>query len=367
MNIILTNFQESKAAQKVIIENYPAFTKLAAVSRNGISRLDHTLNALNHLYFLLTDNYEMFAHLDCEAISEKFHVISKKQFHQLVSIAAELCSISDSSVNKKIFKIKPNTDLHFMFLLILTHDYGCIDGMARHFVRSGILCQDEFRAAGFSNDQINIAAKIIGNHSYIGDLFLGEASVKYGIALYTQFSTHSVNPEKEWKRLLLLTALDMQSTRGGFLSSEKWANMAAIQSQTELKKLNTNWTTNRFVHLIKHITFSDNFTKHLPANIDDIYFQYFYYIARQQSEAELILSFQLAGEFCQLRDQQKIDLFQFIVFSGDNDQQINLVKQHLTSNKPCITIISKKNGYAGLIPWEITADGYLEFQLAELS
>ncbi|MDD5457297.1 MAG: hypothetical protein PHV30_09740 [Candidatus Margulisbacteria bacterium] len=335
---------------------FPEFGELANHGRLDYSRRSHTIITLESFYKVLIGNYKGFCRIAANAGSSTF--ITADQFHDLQQIILKNCSTSK--------------DLEYLFLLLLTHDFGVLHGGdSRHFVKSGVMCAKFFKSAGFDDPYICMAQKIIGNHSYFGDLFLGEASTTYGLRLYEQIIGPEKQPEHFWELLFIVNVLDINSSGDGYLSDRKYSDLKKILKINGLKKLNKKWSEERYLHLLPHKKngeiFYLNNKQSLPSGAEKIYFQYFHYIANRLEDNQLVNMLRLAIFLLRMKSQRKLNCFEFISFSSDAEKDFHYIETLLdtsVNSEEQIILNSRNEGRVNGITFNITADdGYLDFQV----
>lgn len=334
-------------AQIFFLERYPLLAKLKASPhlRLNTSRYDHTIRLLNSFYQVIEDDYQSFRHLDPQAQAKGLHPLTQSQFNHLRNLLLANTASSE--------------DRHYLFLLLLTHDYGAIYGNSRHFIKSGELCPTDFLADGFSSDQARLSGLLNGNHSYLGDLFLGEGTVTYGLDLLQSVEKSPMNPTQFWERLFLLNALDIHSTLSGFLSREKYHYLQEVQQADNLKALEHQWAAVRFKHLIEDDAFYPRFKDVLPEQTAQIYFQYVWYLAHQLSQTELTTLFKQCAQLLVLSQHKQLHPIKFFTFSGDSPQHLAGMRQLCSGDN--LRVGTPEQGSLNQIPFAITPDGYLEF------
>lgn len=200
-----------------------------------------------------------------------------------------------------------------MFSVTITHDYGVVDGDARHFIRSGEMAVPVFAEYGFVDDLAEIGKLLVLNHSFFGDLFLGETSPDYLLSLLDTINSKDLFLGLE----LLLNALDINASAGGFLSESKMIDLLSVNTIEKLQEFAGNWTESRFYYLLSGKSVSNEFLKSLPDDSAAYYFQYFHNIALHLSEEELSKVFEMSCLLVKARDEKEVEPFNFIAFSND--------------------------------------------------
>ena len=346
LNLFNTNGSLSTESEDYLLSNFPILDQLKHHSRLGINRYEHTLLLLKSFHHLTHNNYSAFLRLAPRVAAEE--CLTQTQFDAMHSLFKSLL------VSEK--------DTLFFFLLMITHDYGAIHGESRHFVRSGELCSQDFKKEEFSDDEIKIAKLLVGNHSYMGDLFLGEGNIEYGLFLYSELENLSSTPEKYWSMLRLLTLLDINSAGEGYLSQFRFNALSKIETISGLKELKRFWYKDRFEYLGKTTDFYNHYQEKLSPKVKQVYLQYFHNIVENLSDLELVNILNNCCLFLDLRESTKMNYFHFITFSGDKKE--NLLKiRRIGNSQPDIIIHNKNSGLINEIPFTVTDDGYLEFDV----
>ncbi|HAR61971.1 MAG: hypothetical protein DKM50_10875 [Candidatus Margulisiibacteriota bacterium] len=336
--------------EALLLERYPRLQELknSELVRNNYTRYEHTKKTLLSYHQLVQNDYKNFNHLDELAVEKGAHPITIDQFTTLRELTLEYTQTL--------------RDEHYLFLILLTHDYGTIYGNSRHFIKSGEICRNDFINDGYSDYETRLAQIINSNHSYLGDLFLGEASVNYGLDLITEIEHDNYPAKRFWDLLIILTTIDIHSTKDGFLGKEKINALFSVNDRTKLGQLKNIWQRERFRHLIGQPDFYQRHQNTLPPAVEKIYFQYFWYIAQELSAPELVEIFSIAGNLLELSNKGFLETFKYITFSGDGMKEITRIKEMLTARTEII-LINKLTGKVGNTNFSISNDGYLEFYL----
>jgi len=345
-NLFASDGSVSIEGKAFLLGKHPLLEEMQQHTRLGNNRYEHTLILLESFYRLVNNDYAHFIRL-AERISHE-GTLSTKQFQEMKAIAKQvLCT---------------ERDQFFFYLLLLTHDYGAIDGESRHFIKSGTLCVPEFEQAEFNNTKIELAKIIVGNHSYMGDLLLGEGNITYGLELYSKIEVLSSTPEKYWKMLWLLTLIDINAAGEGFLSNYRYTAIKQVDRLEGLSSQKTDWYKNRYQYLGKDKNFYAQYKNKLSPNLKDVYLQYFHNIANLIDDLSLISILNHCSEFLQIRDSGRLAKFSFITFSRDTKEFLpNILK--IAQLDQTITLTSKTAGVINGIEFNITDDGYLEFKV----
>ncbi|MDR2431077.1 MAG: hypothetical protein LBD99_02320 [Candidatus Margulisbacteria bacterium] len=160
----------------------------------------------------------------------------------------------------------------FFISLMADHDIGCINDPTKHTIASGELCIADFIRLGFTPRLVDAAKIIIANHSYLGDLMLGEAPFGYyKKALCKKLAACNME-QKGFELLFLLTLIDINSLNiGSMLNNDHFVYQKQILDRSIFEKPVSElmrFRTSRISELID------------PNNINpafhDVYLQYFF-------------------------------------------------------------------------------------------
>ena len=193
----------STSGIQYLMQHFPGLAKLNELSRMGLTRYAHTLLLVEGLYQIAIGAYPSFVRLDKRAADRGEQVLSEQQFNDFRDY------ILPTLREPEIFK--------FMLVACIAHDYGVVEGDVRHFARSGVMSEPVFSQYGFSDSNVQLGKLLVANHSFFGDLFIGEASPYFLIQLLKKTEL----PEVFLKLELLLNVLDINAAAGGFLSKSK--------------------------------------------------------------------------------------------------------------------------------------------------
>jgi hypothetical protein len=331
--------------EKLLIQHFPKLRTLKQQQRHTNTRYSHTLIVLESFQKMLKGDYSSFVRLARRVSEEKY--LTKGQFRVLRNLLQDLT---------KTPKAK-----QFMFLLLVTHDYGSASGDLRHFVRSSILCEKDFIKAGFSKTETKIAQLINRNHSYLGDLSLGEASVSYGYELYEHAGELGYDKDLFLKQLYMLTMLDINGAGDGYLSSRKYDQLKDTKSLKGLEKLGRTWIQARYDFLDMPKNFYEKYGNKIDSGVDFLYFQYFYYIAKQLKPGEVVDVLNICNKFRVLSNTDKLRGFDRISFSSDSDRAFHNIRDLFLQPAQEIKIITPNWGMINDIEFIITDDRYLQF------
>jgi len=268
-------------------------------------RYQHTLRLIECLSAILRGDYTGFQRLDIRAMDKGEQYLTESQFEKLSE--------------RVWFVLNTPKKRRFMMLLALTHDYGCLYDLPTHFIISGDVCVNDFQMMGYSK-QAPLARLIVGNHSYFGDLLLGEVSFDYGKKLIKNAEVMGEDSNDFWHLLWILNVLDINSVNGGFLSKEKYIELSLLYNKEGIvlshqdflkQKLTYLFTLEKAEKLIKEGSINPEFT--------EVYSQYFHYLIKQDvfSEQKKIELINMLTDIWQ--QASKKYNFEYIAFSSDNE------------------------------------------------
>ena len=224
------------------------YNKLKYLKIGNLERYVHTLRLLENYMALINNDFSTFT-------ARMEH--STEDFDDLRELAVN--SYTDDPL--------------MMISCIMAHDYGTEDKtqIAYHFPISAEKCVPEFiENLRFTQSRLDTAKLIIGNHSYFGDLLLGEASFGYYQSLKNNIL--KTGTQQDFNTLILLNILD---THSGFYGSN--LTKAHLDKYKEIIS-ETIFNLPPEEQLKLRLSYLSNQIK--PAKIDptfhDVYLQYFY-------------------------------------------------------------------------------------------
>ena len=332
-----------------LINRYKLLAQLKASKTNrcGQSRYTHTIEMLKSLHNILHNEYATFITLDPIALKSGEHHLARSQFQLLRDML--------------ISRVNNDKKLHFLCLLLITHDYGTLYGDSRHITKSGELCENDFRQDGFSALEVNLARLLVVNHSYFGDLLLGEASTTHGLNLITTLQNTTRDSTYYWDTLLILNMLDINASREGFLSEEKFSKLISLRSQHEFRQLHKNWSWQRY-HFLGHPQLAKTLQANGAPNSNNIYLQYFHGIAKKLTTLELTHSMEIFNILYELQLAKTLNQFTYITLSNDNLEAISRFKISL-SQEVSIAITHTNTGTINELPFNIEDNTFLTIDL----
>ncbi len=268
-NISIAEEISKTYSREAILKDFPILVEMGKLENKY--RFNHTFVLLDSLYALIDP--------DVKAGHAKFTRTAQ------VALDRGEKSLSLKSFEKIRERVKPLVEQNLLFTTALcaTHDYGTLDKdkVARHFVYSGFMCREDFEKLGFNSKDVELAVLIIGNHSYLGDFLLGEATEKYSDYLEEQFAKVS-DKKKAFELLWLLTVLDINGAGGGFITEDKMIDLWKLSS---FEQLRANFGTTAQEILQARVRFLN---KKLDAakvelSFNEAYMQYIYDIIKSET------------------------------------------------------------------------------------
>jgi len=300
--------------EEVLLGTFDLLARMKQQSKNPANsshqelkyRYQHTLLMLEQFSAVFRHDEKHFIRLDQKALSRGESMLTAEQFDRISERFREVLNSPKSRM--------------IMSSMIIFHDYGCLYDFPTHFVVSGRVCKNEAQKVGL-NAHSRLIELVVGNHSYLGDLLLGEASLDHADYLLEQAKQANLDLERFWKYLWLLNLLDINAAKGGFLSSAKYRDLDPLYNSKDVLDLKENYLSLR----LRYLFGGDKAARMIEADLIDpgfidVYSQYLHLLINQQTFTlqEQVRLINILTEFW-LEAKKQLN-FRYIAFSSDSMQ-----------------------------------------------